>query len=61
MSSTLPHSGTGRRKFLYLSSNQAPASKRQLVAPVVPRISALQLAAMGEFMSGIQDALDVDT
>lgn len=56
-----------------LSSNQAPgskrqsvtsvapASKRQSVVSVAPRISSLQLAPMGEFMSGIQDALDADT
>ncbi|KAJ5519478.1 hypothetical protein N7453_001900 [Penicillium expansum] len=44
-----------------LSSNQAPGSKRYSVASVAPRISSLQLAPMGEFMSGIQDALDADT
>jgi hypothetical protein len=46
---------------LSLSSNQAPASKRQSAASAAPRISSLQLAPMEEFMSELEDALDVDT
>ena len=45
---------------LSLSSNQAPASKRQSAASAAPRISSLQLAPMEEFMSELEDALDVD-
>ncbi|CAI7624084.1 unnamed protein product [Penicillium palitans] len=46
---------------LSLSSNQALASKRQSAASAAPRISSLQLAPMEEFMSELEDALDVDT
>ncbi|KAJ5926803.1 hypothetical protein N7516_008576 [Penicillium verrucosum] len=44
-----------------LPLNQGPDSKRQSAASVTPIISPLQLAPIGEFTSGIRDALDVDT
>ena len=45
---------------LSLSSNQAPASKRQSAASAAPRIGSLLLAPLDEFMSELEDALDID-